>query len=474
VQARALLLLSELVYRQQGQTEAALIAREALGAAQDTILRARCCVRLATWGTTLDLHKAAEDVEGASALLAQIPASEPGLRAAVLVTRVKVDFFLGRGLDLEAARDALELERAEPPRDVDDRLVFLLGVWSRYVDDYSRARSQLEEAQRVAREEGDDASLVNILFNRMAVELGAGEWAKADEIAHELGETAEQLSLANIGDAWIAYLDAHRGRLDAVRNAFARADRRDAFLDMLYLRALGTAELGSGLHEAADDHLSRALERLEAMGVGEPAIWRIDGDAIEAALGVGKPDRARTLLARFEERAERSRIPWSLAVSARCRGLLYAAEGDLVLASEALEQAADEHRRCPVPFENARTLLAHGRVLRRRKQRRRARELLERARSIFAELGADAWADQVDEELRRIPTRRAPDELSATELRIARLAADGLSNRVIAERAFVSVKTVETNLKRAYRKLGISSRAQLARALDERSSVLAT
>jgi DNA-binding CsgD family transcriptional regulator len=56
--------------------------------------------------------------------------------------------------------------------------------------------------------------------------------------------------------------------------------------------------------------------------------------------------------------------------------------------------------------------------------------------------------------------------LSATELRIARLAADGLSNQAIAEQAFVSVKTVESNLKRAYRKLGISRRAQLARALD--------
>ena len=82
--------------------------------------------------------------------------------------------------------------------------------------------------------------------------------------------------------------------------------------------------------------------------------------------------------------------------------------------------------------------------------------------------GAETWLARVDEELDRVAVRRAPEELSATELRIAQLAADGLSNQAIAEQAFVSVKTVESNLKRAYRKLDISSRAQLARALDRR------
>ena len=63
---------------------------------------------------------------------------------------------------------------------------------------------------------------------------------------------------------------------------------------------------------------------------------------------------------------------------------------------------------------------------------------------------------------------RAPDDLSATELRIAHLAATGLTNRAIAAEVFVTQKTVEANLARAYRKLGIRSRAQLARALDSR------
>ena len=248
------------------------------------------------------------------------------------------------------------------------------------------------------------------------------------------------------------------------------ADRGDVLLDMLYLRALGIAELGAERFQEADEHLAQALDRADQIGVAEPAIWRIDGDAIEAALGAGALDRARELVARFEERAERSRIPWSLAVSARCRGLLCAAEGELDLAAQALEHALLEHRDCPVPFESARTLVAYGRVQRRRKQRRDARASLDEARDIFARLGADAWTRRTDEELRRIPIRRAPETLSLTELRVARLAADGLTNRVIAQHTFISVKTVETNLKRAYRKLGISSRAQLARALDEQAA----
>jgi DNA-binding NarL/FixJ family response regulator len=74
---------------------------------------------------------------------------------------------------------------------------------------------------------------------------------------------------------------------------------------------------------------------------------------------------------------------------------------------------------------------------------------------------------RVDGELQRVSPRRAPDDLSATELKIAELAASGLSNPEIAARVFVSRKTVEANLARAYRKLGISSRAQLHAALHE-------
>jgi DNA-binding NarL/FixJ family response regulator len=113
-----------------------------------------------------------------------------------------------------------------------------------------------------------------------------------------------------------------------------------------------------------------------------------------------------------------------------------------------------------------RTDLVQGRLQRRLKRKRQARLALDQARELFEHQGAESWLARVDEELGRVAVRRAPEELSATELQIARLAAEGLTNRAIAEQVFVSVKTVESNLKRAYSKLEISSRAQLARALD--------
>ena len=174
------------------------------------------------------------------------------------------------------------------------------------------------------------------------------------------------------------------------------------------------------------------------------------------------------IAAGFEERAARSRVPWSLAVSARCRGLVLAARGELEAAAETLAHALREHDRSPVPFERARTLLAFGQVSRRLKRKRDAREALQQALAIFQQLSADAWARQVEAELQRVAVRRAPDDLSATELRVARLAAAGLTNRAIAGEVFVTQKAVEANLARAYRKLGIRSRAQLGRALDAR------
>jgi len=191
---------------------------------------------------------------------------------------------------------------------------------------------------------------------------------------------------------------------------------------------------------------------------------------VEAAIAVDDLERAESLAARFEERAARSQIPWSLAVSARCRGVLLAAQGELDGAAGALARALTDHERCPMPFERARTLLIHGQVQRRLKQKRQARSSLEEALAIFGRLGAEPWVRRTEDELARVAVRRAPDDLSATELRIARLAASGSTNQEIAQQVFLTRKAVEANLARVYRKLGIHSRAQLSRALDARES----
>lgn len=119
--------------------------------------------------------------------------------------------------------------------------------------------------------------------------------------------------------------------------------------------------------------------------------------------------------------------------------------------------------------EHARTLLVSGQVQRRAKRKRIARQHLDDALGIFESLPAPTWAARARSELSRIGLRPpAPLELTATEERVAVLAASGHTNRQVAAALFLSPRTVETNLARAYRKLGVSSRAGLGAAMTRR------
>jgi DNA-binding CsgD family transcriptional regulator len=121
-----------------------------------------------------------------------------------------------------------------------------------------------------------------------------------------------------------------------------------------------------------------------------------------------------------------------------------------------------------MPFERARTLLVKGRIERRARRRGRAKESFEEALEIFEHLGARLWANRARAELERIGLRRTSGaDLTEGERRVAELAAQGLTNREVAAALFMSPKTVEANLSRAYRKLGISSRAELGAHMAE-------
>ena len=113
----------------------------------------------------------------------------------------------------------------------------------------------------------------------------------------------------------------------------------------------------------------------------------------------------------------------------------------------------------PSAFDLARTLIVAGQLSRRGGERKVARDALERAGTLFGELGAPVWEARALAEMRRIPIRRgAPTELTPTEQRVADLAASGRTNRDVAKELFISPKTVEVNLARVYRKLGVTSR----------------
>jgi DNA-binding CsgD family transcriptional regulator len=228
-------------------------------------------------------------------------------------------------------------------------------------------------------------------------------------------------------------------------------------------------ELSLGDADAAHRCLGPIADLITQVGVEEPGIMRFLPDEIEARVALGELDGAAALLEPFEAMARRVGRRWAIATAGRCRGLLRAAHGDLDAALVALDGAIEELGNLPYRLELGRTLVVKGRVHRRRREKRGAREALERALEIFEERGARLWAETARRELARLGGRPAtPTELTATEQRVAELAASGLTNREVAEAAFLSPKTVEGVLARAYRKLGIRSRAELGASMAAR------
>ncbi|WP_330182691.1 LuxR family transcriptional regulator [Nocardia sp. NBC_01503] len=224
---------------------------------------------------------------------------------------------------------------------------------------------------------------------------------------------------------------------------------------------------------ALDSGLGRyeqVLARLDKAATG-PArhgfVWRYAyPDYVEAAVRTGDPRRADPLLGRFANWARATGNSWSLAVLHRCHALL--TDGD---AADLYEQALRLHEQDDQPFEHARTELVYGEWLRRHNHRAEARAQLASALSTFDRLGAAPWAERAAVELRAsgvssAAQRTGSDPLAALtpqELQVIRLAATGATNREIGARLFLSARTVAYHLYKAFPKLGVSSRAELAR-----------
>jgi DNA-binding CsgD family transcriptional regulator len=194
-------------------------------------------------------------------------------------------------------------------------------------------------------------------------------------------------------------------------------------------------------------------------------------DDIEALAALGRLEAAEAVLAWFEERATALDRPSARAAAARSRGLIAVAAANLDGALACFQEALRQHERVPLPFDRARTLLALGNAQRRSRERRAARESLLQALAIFEQLGAAIWAARARTELARI-AGRAPGsgELTAAERRVAELVAAGRTNKEVAAELVVIVRTVESTLTKAYAKLGVRSRTELARHLQPETS----
>lgn len=175
------------------------------------------------------------------------------------------------------------------------------------------------------------------------------------------------------------------------------------------------------------------------------------------------PRRARShRLAWLQEAARRLDHPWTRITAGRAEAALRLAQHDPAAAARAVAAVILEAHERGLPFELGRCLLMLGTTQRKARQRKRAATTLDEAATIFRALGAQRWQALADAQRARLAP--GPEgALTPTERRIAELVASGRSNPEIAATLYISVKTIEANLTRIYRKLGVRSRVDLAR-----------
>jgi DNA-binding CsgD family transcriptional regulator len=474
LRARALFLLGDISYNDLSLVEAARHFDEALSYADDAGFAATVECGLAYVDANL-----ANWFEGAvharrSLELAEA-AGETGTIAQALGYCAMFDFLAGCGVDWDLADRAVAVEDRTRFVPLQWRPHFIHALLVLYVGRLTEARELLLAARTAALERGEESDLGFLGLWLSWLETLAGNFDDALAPADE-AVLSSSLTGSPSMEAWAlwqrAFVSAHRGDVSGTRRSCADADALGDFDNVILLHwpaaSIGLLELSLGDAEAAWAASAAVVESVEAIGIAEPVPLFFLPTALEAMIEVGETAGATALLDVFEQRARELDRAWALATGARCRGLLFSGEGDLARAEDALQQALHEHERLEMPFELARTLLCLGQTQRRRKQRKAARTTLQQSLDLFETLGAPLWSDKVRAELERTHLREAPGELTPTEEQIARLAASGLKTREIAARLFLSPKTVEANLARAYRKLGIHSRAELGAAMVAR------
>ena len=315
------------------------------------------------------------------------------------------------------------------------------------------------------------------LYSSMAARLG--DWEAAITAADEARRLAEEFAEPQ----WGAAADTVTSLVAAMRGDEPQAELLAARAEAVAEPAganitVAFAQFGKVLAALATDRHAEAYayaERLfdPADSAHHPVVssWLI-ADLAEAAVHVEQLDSARARVAQVEAMVGGQPGAW-IALGLRYAGALVAEPTE---ADERFEEAlASDLTRWP--FQRARIQLAYGQWLRRQRRVADSRGVLRAARDTFDALGCQRWSDHARRELRasgersrrRIPEAR--DQLTAQELQIAQLAAEGLSNREIGQRLYLSHRTISTHLYRVFPKLGITSRGELSAALAPRSVV---
>ncbi|WP_179855305.1 LuxR family transcriptional regulator [Paractinoplanes atraurantiacus] len=290
-----------------------------------------------------------------------------------------------------------------------------------------------------------------------------GAAAEALRLAAETGQPRWAI-VARLAQGMTAALRGEQAVAEQIADGAVRALLPSGAHGMICLCQFvrGHAALATGNGAAAFDHLLRLFDTGDIAFHPTVRFWAV-GSLAEAAVMGGRTARFESLLPGLEDEEAATGSP------ALTRGLIYAK------ALLRLQRSTDDYKPGDIaavlpahPFDKARADHAYGAALRRERQYVRARPYLRAAASLFEALGTTAWADRSRQELRATgeTVRRTDDRLTAQEAQIAALAAQGLTNKEIGGRLFLSPRTISTHLYRIFPKLGITSRSELGTALD--------
>lgn len=403
-------------------------------------------------------------------------AGDDGLYAVALAVSAIVGFYAGERLDRVAIERALSLEDPDRQIVMPMRPSLIAGIVLHICDELERSEELLTELRQRTLDRGEDSDLPLLAAQLGIVTRRRGKPHEAlpyleegYEVARMVGSATGQVIVlaercharATIGDVQGARADADEARRLAVESEYWFGHAWAGW-------GLASLELSLGNPTAASELLEPVAVLAEQRGACDPIAATFLPETIEAVLGVGELERAETLIGILEQHGEMHERHSAVAAAARCRALVFAARGDLSRAQEEVERARSLVP-AQLPLEVGRTLLARGQIERRARRKRAARESFEHALATFETVGASLWAERARAELERTGIRHAgSNELTPSERRVAELAGQGLTNKRIAEAVFLSPKTIEANLARVYRKLGIRTRAELGRAMAER------
>ena len=360
-------------------------------------------------------------------------------------------------------------------REDSGRIAFIGPIDVLIQADSAQAMAWIDRGLERARQQGDGLALAGHLAFSCRAHLQRGELADAALDGTAGLEVAERWG-ADLTKAWcagfLAGAQLEGGDLDGAERTLSRVSTSGCeiigWIGWLHAFAQSRARLllASGDPRGSLELTLDAAGRFEARSrrwLG----WRSHAAACLTALGE-EPERAVSLVEEDVQLARRWGAPGALGSALRIRGLVLGDQAGEASLREAV--AVLDGSICKL--EHARALVELGAVLRRTGRRREARDPLRSGLELARICGAAPLATRAEEELRatgaspRDVIRAHADALTASERRVARMAAEGMSNKEIAQALFVTVKTVETHLHRTYQKLDVGSRAQLAAALE--------